>query len=716
MKKSKFILLFLFILIPLFLFGNSNGNAESSNISEKMLLLIFQLSVIIFSTYLLGKIFNRYLKLPTVIGEILAGVIIGPYLLGSVKLKFLGFEHGLFPLLEGGFPLSPEIYTFSILGSIILLFSSGLETNFKILLYYLKSGLIIGLGGVLFSFIFAIIIAVYVFHLKVISPASLILASCATATSVGITARILSENNKIDSPEGTSILVAAVFDDVLGVITLAISLSIILSSGGITNIPWKKIEILTIKTLFIWFSATLLGIFSSNFLSKFLKKFKEKVTFSILAFGIALIIASILEKAGLTMIIGAYIVGLSLSKTEINYVITNSINPLKKFFVPVFFALSGMLIDLKLFLNSKIIIFGLIYSLTGILSKILGCGGPALFTGFNLIGALRIGIGMMPRGEVLIVIANIGYSYGLIDSKMYGIILMLGLISTIITPPILDRLFKSPKEGVKNKIKGSEEKIFFELHSKEIAKLFLDKIIDILISEGFYVTKIAEEGDLFYIRKADTFIELNHKDSNLEFVCSSKDYSYIKTLVYEAYLEINRITNEIRNNIKPTKLKKGIVSQAKIESINLKNYLDKKCIIPKLKSNTKEEIIKELVDVLEKHNKIIDKERVLNDIYERERIASTGLENGIAIPHAKSRGTRELAIAIGIKREGVNFDAVDGKPSKIFIMIIFPFNYSGQYLQLLSNIAKLLSSEQSREFLINCESSEEIYKFFTKNK
>mgnify|MGYP002166076495 CR=1 FL=1 len=133
-----------------------------------------------------------------------------------------GFEHGFFPLLEGAsLPVSVPLYSIATLGSIMLLFMSGLETDLRMFFRYSVVGTVVGLGGVIFSFVFGAVLGMLLLHAPFMDPRCLFLGILSTATSVGITARILSEKKSIDSPEGTTILAAAVIDDVLGIICLA---------------------------------------------------------------------------------------------------------------------------------------------------------------------------------------------------------------------------------------------------------------------------------------------------------------------------------------------------------------------------------------------------------------------------------------------------------------------------------------------------------------
>jgi Kef-type K+ transport systems, membrane components len=191
--------LILMLVIPLILFAQpAAGEVAGSDFVSRMAVLVIQLSIIIVAAWAGGVVFERF-RLPAVLGEIIAGTIIGPYLLG--QLPIWGFNQGLFPL-AGSFPISDELYAFTTIASIVLLFLAGVETDVKTFLRFSLAGGVIGLCGVVFSFLFGTLASVlfssYVFgsHYGFTHPVSLFLGVISTATSVSITARILSEKKK----------------------------------------------------------------------------------------------------------------------------------------------------------------------------------------------------------------------------------------------------------------------------------------------------------------------------------------------------------------------------------------------------------------------------------------------------------------------------------------------------------------------------------------
>ena len=253
-KNTAFIILALlfFVLVPCFLYAA--GGSSSQGLTGRMATLVFQLSIIVFAAWLGGKVFEK-LKMPAVLGELCAGIVIGPYFLGAIPLW--GFPQGVFPLaLE--FPISNELYGFTVIASIVLLFLVGLETDLETFLNFSFAGSIVGIGGVVGSFILGDLVGVlaspYLFGVQYgfMHPVPLFLGVISTATSVGITARVLSGRRKMDSPEGVTILSGAVIDDILGIIALAIVVGIIKSG----YVSWRNVAFITFKaSMFtIWYA------------------------------------------------------------------------------------------------------------------------------------------------------------------------------------------------------------------------------------------------------------------------------------------------------------------------------------------------------------------------------------------------------------------------------------------------------------------------------
>jgi fructose-specific phosphotransferase system IIA component len=695
--------------------------------TELMTELVLQIGIIIFMVRLGGRL-TRKLGIPSVLGELLIGVLIGPYALGGIA--FAGFPHGIFPLHEGGsLAVGTELYAFAIVASIILLFSSGLETDLRMFLKYSVAGGVIGLGGALFSFAAGMGCGIVLLKASFLDPRCLFLGILSTATSVGITARILCDQRKMDSPEGVTILAAAVFDDVLGIIMLAVVLGIVALLGGSGEGGFSGLTILVIagKAFGIWLGFTVLGLLFSRKLASFLKIFKNNYDFSILALGIALILAGFFEKQGLAMIIGGYIVGLSFSRTDIAAVIQDRIQGLYEFFVPIFFAVMGMMFDVREFASAQVLIFGGIYTLVAIVAKVIGCGGPALLLGFNLKGSLRIGIGMVPRGEVALIIAGIGLAAGVLDNQLFSVVILLTLISTVIAPPLLSMALNIKGHGTK-KIEKNENsaQITWDFDSRDVAELMADRLLIDLRSEGFYVQMMDFESQLnqngeetqlndnfALARKDDISLSFTREGSALIIKTSKSDLSFIKNVVYEDILNLSESMQKLKDSMNPAAMKRELFDRRGRTSNDMLSLIDTNSIILELKGKNKEEVINEMIDLLYTHGKILDRDLVFNDVMEREKIMSTSMGYDVAIPHAKSDGVKDTVVAVGIKKEGVQLDSMDGQPTHLFILEVSP-RKEGPHLQFLAAIGAILRDEKIRNALIKADSADEAAKLLHK--
>ncbi len=508
------------------------------SITHTMMLLAFQLGVIIIAAKLVGELFDRVFRMPAVLGELAAGLLIGPYALGALPLPVIG---ALFPLSQAGqvladgtviIPVSEIIYGVSTLASILLLFLAGLETDFRQFMKYAGPGGLVGIGGVLGAFVTGDLLTVW-FGNALGHPewvftdgVPMFMGTISVATSVGITARVLSEKGKLDTPEGVTILSGAVIDDVLGIIVLAVVVGLN-SPGGAESSPLT----VALKAFGIFTVVSVLMILLAKPLHKTFNFFKGPGVIPGVAFGIALLLAGIMESAGLAMIIGAYVTGLALAKEqELAHYLDRQLRPFYNIIVPVFFCTMGMLVDFKAMQGA--LVFGLVFSLVAVVAKVVGCGLPTFLVRFNMKGALRVGFGMLPRGEVALIVAGVGLTKQVIQSDMFGVAIMMTLITTVLAPPILVKLFEGGP-GIKGVTEPAEPHREVVWQSREFKPQRLVTIIsgiigvirerdDYVVSEvttglGLYLVSAAGSGDDFDFQIVRT------EEGRVEVHASAKD-------------------------------------------------------------------------------------------------------------------------------------------------------------------------------------------------
>jgi len=474
--------------------------AGASSITHAMTLLIIQLAVILLCAKAGGYLFSRFLRMPSVLGELAAGMLIGPYALGG--LIHLPHGEALFTLQEG-FAASPELYGIATLASIILLFLSGLETDLETFLRYSVVGSAVGLSGLFFSFFFGTGLAVLWPNNinSFMDPAALFLGVISVATSVGITARILAEKRKMASPEGVTILAGAVFDDVLGIITLAVVLGMAKVKGASDGMDWGGIGLIALKAVGFFFVITAGGLLLARRITALIKRLHSTEMMVSLCFGLALLLAGLSEMAGLAMIVGAYITGLALSRTDLVHEIEERLQGIYSLLVPVFFCVMGMMVNFRAM--HGVLLFGLVYSVLAMMAKVLGCGLPAFLMRFNFKGALRIGLGMMPRGEVALIVAGIGLSAGIIDQSIFGVAILMTVLTTMLAPPLLVQSFRGGT-GVRHEADAGRTElkvIDLEFPSVDITEFVINRYVRALQREEFFVHRLHTEQPTYNIRK-----------------------------------------------------------------------------------------------------------------------------------------------------------------------------------------------------------------------
>ena len=415
--------------------------------TELVTRLVFQLAVILAAAKVGGEICERYLKVPPVIGELVAGIIIGPFALGG--LSFFGLGSLFVEAAEGAggaIPVSLELFSVSQIAAVVLLFAVGLETDLKQFLRFAGPATLVAMGGVVLPFAFGMG-ATLLFAPGGLSGdpllySALFMGAVMTATSVGITARVLSDMQKLDTSEGVTVLAAAVVDDVLGILVLTVIVGV---SAPDEDISIAGVTLIGVKAVGFWLALMVGGILGARYISAALGAFRVAGSGIALSLALAFLAAALAESFGLAMIIGAYSIGLALSGTTLAKQVEEPIMAVYHALVPIFFVVMGMMVDVTAM--GGVILFGAVITALAILSKVVGCGIPALLAGFNRLGSWRIGIGMLPRGEVALIMAGIGLSRGIIEADIFGVAILMTVVTTLIAPIILVPAFNKGGSG-----------------------------------------------------------------------------------------------------------------------------------------------------------------------------------------------------------------------------------------------------------------------------
>ncbi len=376
---------------------------------------IITLTGILFVTQLVSHFFNRW-GIPDVIGQILVGIVAGPAILGWIHQTAM-------------------IEEFQEIGVIVLMFIAGLESDLSLLKKYLKPAMAVAVGGMALPIV-VMGLASQLFGLQWFE--SLFIGVIFSATSVSISVAVLREFNQIDSKEGATVLGAAVADDIGGVLILSVLISLMNGKGGesSTSLP------LIIMMQAIFFGGTYLLVrWLAPYLMHLSKRLLTTAAPAVMAMILCLGMASLADLVHLSGAVGAFFAGIAVANTKARHDIAEAFEPLGyAVFIPVFFVNVGLVMRLNHFLDS--LVFIVVMTILACLTKLIGSGGGAMLMGFDRQSGYVIGSGMIARGEMALITAQIGYEAHLLSSKYYSDVITVVVLATVLAPFILKHALK----------------------------------------------------------------------------------------------------------------------------------------------------------------------------------------------------------------------------------------------------------------------------------
>lgn len=372
--------------------------------------ILAELALMFVAAKLAGAAFER-LRQPAVVGELLVGVVLGSHALGLI-----------------GHSVAHEV--FQELGAIVLLFAVGLDTPPSHLKAVGGRSAAVGVAGIVLPFAagFALVAAV-----EGDGAEAAFMGTAMVATSVGVTARVLADLGRVEEPESRVILGAAVVDDVLGLLVLAVV-------SGLASGSLSAGSIVALAGLALGFVVLVggLGPRAVLMLVPWLDRLGREGVF-VFAFGLCLGLAAIAGALQLAAIIGAFLAGLALAETRDRYQLEERIAPVYSFLVPFFFVVTGSLVDLSALAEPEVAWLAFGVTAVAVAGKLAGCGGAAW--GMGRKSAVIVGVGMVPRGEVGILVATIGLSEGVFEQDLYTVVVIMSVVTTLVVPPVLKALF-----------------------------------------------------------------------------------------------------------------------------------------------------------------------------------------------------------------------------------------------------------------------------------
>ena len=387
--------------------------------------VIISLALLLFTAKIFAELFHR-IKLPIVLGELLAGIVIGPYALGGLPL-FNGE-----PLVI----LDETIKNIGELAAIVILFVAGLEITPREFLRGGTSSFTIGALGVIVPFF----VGYFVFSLYGLDVLeTLLIATALTATSIAISIQVLSSLGKMQTKEARLILGAAIVDDILAIAVLSVVLTMVQTGNTTPDIMEITFLILKILGLFIVLLVGSIVIVPRILHRERLWKSQgsiEGITTAIFFGG-----AGIAALVGLSPIVGAFAIGMAVASTRLIKQVEEYVHKLQIIFAPLYFAIIGAQVDLR-GINLDVLLIAGILVFIAIVTKMLGCGLPSLLFLKDKSKAMRVGIGMVSRGEVGLIVAGVGATSGVLSGDVYTAIIVMVAVTTIITPIWLKKAYQ----------------------------------------------------------------------------------------------------------------------------------------------------------------------------------------------------------------------------------------------------------------------------------
>ncbi|MGH9876396.1 MAG: cation:proton antiporter [Nitrososphaerales archaeon] len=396
--------------------------------------VIISLGILLFAAKLMAELFHR-IKLPIVLGELLAGIIVGPFALGGLYL--VNGE----PLVN----LNETVRDVGEIAAIVILFIAGLHITPREFLKGGAAAFTVGSIGVIVPFF----VGYYVFiAFGVEALEATLIATALTATSIAISIQVLTELGRINAPEARLILGAAIVDDILAIAVLSVVTTMVQTGNLTPNIV--DITFLIVKILGIFAALLVATIFIIPRVLHVERLWKSKGSVEGITTASFFAAAGIAAAVGLSPIVGAFAVGMAVASTRVIKQMEGYVSKLEIIFAPLFFAIIGAQVDLRGINVNVLYLAGIIVAIA-IVTKLAGCGLPAMIFLKNKGKAMKVGIGMISRGEVGLIVAGVGVTSGALTNDIYTTVIIMVALTTIITPVWLKVAYrKDPPEPSSN--------------------------------------------------------------------------------------------------------------------------------------------------------------------------------------------------------------------------------------------------------------------------
>lgn len=374
--------------------------------------------------------------------------------------------------------------------------------------------------------------------------------------------------------------------------------------------------------------------------------------------------------------------------------------------------LLGMRLDISALAASAIWSFAALFMAAAVVGKLIGAWLPARLAGFNTRGWLRIGCGLVPRGELCLAVATFALFSGILVPGAQATLLLLALTTLAIANPLLALVFGSGGHGSREPDRPCPpQQLRFTFATPGAPRALLERLIDVLETEGFHVQLLNRHAAIYQLGKDSIVIGLRPEGNSLIVDCAEKDQPLINNAMVEVLAGIENHLRELRQPLDVAVLRSQAARDTAARQVSEKapaGLINVNTLRPRLLADTKAAAISELIELLDDEGLISDRHEALSAVIAREEGMSTGLEHGIAMPHARTNAVDHLVCAVGIKPEGIDFGTLDNSPARIVILLLAPVDAPAPQLQAISFFSRILN-DQGRAALLACDSAEDMH-------
>jgi len=678
---------------------------------------VLQLGVLVLAAKTGGMLFERW-KMSVVLGELLAGILVGPHLLGGLALPF--FAKGL--MCDVGSFLTPSgsVYGVVTITLVVLFFLVGLDTDVRQIRRYSVGGVAAGMTGFMLSFVVALVLLVHVAGpltgsaMTWTSPSALLFSTIISVTSVGVIARILAARQRLESPSGVVALTAAMTDNVMGLLFFTVFSGVAQAVAQGTEPSVALIGSMAVRTCVGLGVVALFGFPIARHMNAMALREKRFTGAFVVSAACLLMAGGIMGVSGLSAMAGAYMMGIAFSSTDLRHEIRERLDFVSIVMVPACFAALGMQINPNLLADRGVLTAALLFAACAAAAKIVGCAGPSVLAGLNAVGCLRVGVASMPRGELSLAMLAAAMGMIVLPEGLFFDLIFTVAVSCACASFLMARAFAVGGNDVNGRfVVPDPVRIVFQFPSPQAAMLMVNRAVETFEDEGFYAHLLNRHQVLYRISRESQVITLRRTEGEVAFECSERERSLVDTVMLELSSGMEQSLRELQKPLDAVALRKSMQhTNATLSSGVLRNRFLPETLKTRLLATTKQGVITELVSMLYENGLISDRERAVRAVFDREQSLSTGMEFGVAIPHARTDAVSQLVCAVGLKKDGLDFDALDGQPVRIVVLVLAPESAPSPQLQFIAQMCRLLN-ETGRAELLACETPEDMYGVLT---